>query len=78
MKALSFFSMDSILAAKELVTHVTSRKNPADTMVDIIQAIQQCDEKKTTLPRYVIFEPDEVPETAGEISKKSERASCQV
>ncbi|KAK2712153.1 hypothetical protein QYM36_010999 [Artemia franciscana] len=74
-KALAFFDMDPIMAAKELVwtlanlaTLVTSRKkNPADNMIDIIKAIEQSEEKKISLPQYVIFEPDEVPGIAGEI-----------
>ena len=37
-------------------------------MVDTVKASEQCDGKKISLPRYVIFEPDEVPEIAGEIS----------
>ena len=37
-------------------------------MVDIVKDIQQCDEEKISLPRCVIFEPDEVPEIAGETS----------
>ncbi|KAK2716046.1 hypothetical protein QYM36_010576 [Artemia franciscana] len=62
-KPLPFFGMDSTMAAKEpvwthanLATRVTSRKkNPADTVVDIVKAIQQFDEKKISLPRYVIL-----------------------
>ena len=36
-------------------------------MIDIIKAIEQSEEKKISLPQYVIFEPDEVPGIAGEI-----------
>ncbi|KAK2708851.1 hypothetical protein QYM36_014468 [Artemia franciscana] len=37
-------------------------------MEDIIKAIQQHNKKKNSLPRYVIFEPDMVPEIGGEIT----------
>ena len=64
------------MAAKELVqthailaTRVMSIKNPADNMADIIKAVRQCDEKKISLPRYVIFEHYVVPEIAGETSR---------
>jgi hypothetical protein len=74
-KTMEFFSEDSIVNAKELLwplagisTRFTVQKKIIDNVLDIIKVFHACEDKKTCLPRFVIFEPDEAPIITGEIT----------
>ena len=74
-KAAEFFELDDIRNAKKLLwseagqsTRPTNRDKPTDHIFDIIKALKYCDDNKVNLPCFVIYEPDEVPVIAGEIS----------
>lgn len=72
--ACDFFKPEEIVEAKKLLwpeavkTRPTERQKPRDNIVDMIRAFDTCDEKRVSLPRYVIFEPDQVPIVPGEIT----------
>jgi hypothetical protein len=36
-----------------------------EMVADLIRAIRTCDEKRVVLPKFVIYEPDEVPILSG-------------
>ena len=74
-KAVEFFSEEAIAMAKELLwplagitTRVTARSKNTDDILDILKVFRVCEDKNISLPRFVIFEPDEVPIIPGEVT----------
>ena len=73
--AAEFFKKDEIQVAKELIwrdsaisTRMSMKVIMTDNISDILKLLKYCDEKKIALPKYVIYEPDEVPIVPGEVS----------
>ena len=48
-----------ILWAYASITRVTERPKVTDNVSDMVRAFDLCDEKKISLPQYLIFEPGE-------------------
>ena len=70
-----FFAEDMVNEAKKFiwfmaryVTRQTERQKVADTFADIFKVLDYCDKNSVTLPRFVIYEPDEVSTIVGEKS----------
>ena len=67
-----FFKGDMLIEAKKIlladasITRVTEHPKVTDNVSDMVQAFDLCDEKKISLPQYLIFEPDQVPCVPGE------------
>lgn len=67
-----FFKVEEVVEAKKVLwalamsTRSTDRQKVSDNVIDIVRAFDLCDEKKVSLPRFVIFEPDQVPIVPGE------------
>ena len=51
-----------------MTARASDRVKPQDIGSDLIRAIRHCDEKKLTPPKFIIYEPDEVPMIPGEIA----------
>lgn len=73
--AVSHFSDADILEAKKVIwdeaeyaTRVTARDKSSDNVIDIMKVFKLCDEKNISLPRFVLYQPDDVPIIPGEIS----------
>ena len=54
------------LWADASITRITERPKVTDNVSDMVRAFDLCDEKKISLPQYLIFEPDQVPCVPGE------------
>ena len=70
-----FFSTDSLMEAKKILWNFANctnrpsdRQKAADNFLDMLIIFEKCDEKQIPLPRFVLYEPDEVPVIAGESS----------
>ena len=69
-KAVEFFSAQVVLNLKEVLQPLAvisrrfdARSKNTDDILDIIKVLNGCEEENISLPRFVIFEPNEVPAT---------------
>ena len=70
-----FFPEEKINEAKKFIwsegqmsTRQTDRQKKADTFADILKVLDYCDKNNVQLPKFVIYEPDEVPSIPGEVT----------
>lgn len=70
-----FFADDLVSEAKKTIwsvanyaTRPSERLKVADTFADILKVLDYCDKNSVELPKFVIYEPDEVPTIPGEAS----------
>ncbi|KAK2719309.1 hypothetical protein QYM36_004956 [Artemia franciscana] len=65
--ACDFYKGEMLIKAKKIlwadasITRVTERLKMTDIVSDMVRAFDLCDEKKTTLPLYLIFKPEQIP-----------------
>ena len=58
----------TILSVVNYATGPIERLKAADTFADILKVLDYCDKNSVALPKFVIYEPDEVPTIPGEAS----------
>ena len=73
-RAVEFFSRESILDAKKVLwtlyenlgynDRMRTANKDSENVLDLVKAVYRCSKDKKVLPRFVIYEPDEVPESA--------------
>ena len=70
-----FFADDLVSEAKKTIwslanyaTRPSERLKVADKFADILKVLDYCDKNSVELPKFVIYEPDEVPTIPGEAS----------
>ena len=70
-----FKTKDTIIKAKDTLWHYSNissrnvaRQNTADNVLDMLKPIQLCETNWIKLPKFVIFDPTEVPTTPCELS----------
>ena len=68
------FLIDSILKAKELLTleaktgdRFTKCVQDEDSLMDIANLFAKCAKERIELPKFVIFDPQEVPASGAEV-----------
>ena len=59
---------DELLQLVAVSTRSTDRVEPQDMVVDLTRAIRTCDENKVVLPKFEIYESDEVRVLSGEVT----------
>ena len=74
-KAVPCFKSDMLTKAKDelwqlaaMSTRSTDRVKPQYKVADLTRPIRICDEKRVILPKFVIYEPGEVPILSGEVT----------
>ena len=74
-KAVGFYDKDTIIKAKDTLWHYSNtsshnvaRQKIADNVLDMLKLIQLCETNRIKLPKFVIFDPTEVPTVPGELS----------
>ena len=67
-----FFSTDSSMEAKRLFWNYTNctnlpndRQKAAENWLDMLKILEKCDDKQIPLPRFVMYEPAEIPVIVG-------------
>ena len=73
-KAVGLYDKDTIIKAKDTLWHYSNtssrnvaRQKIADNVLDMLKLIQLCETNRIKLPKFVIFDPTEVPTTPGEL-----------
>ena len=72
---MGFYDKDTIIKAKDTLWHYSNtssrnaaRQKIADNVLDMLKLIQLCETNRIKFPKFVIFDPTEVPTTPDELS----------